>query len=118
MAEQNIIYMPIVLNTPAKATFTAGAAGAAVQFRAPAPAGQQNMSAVLMLKAGYTTAGPGAHVLVGDLNVPAPGAGDMLLQEVDGWVRVQVPFWATHVRAFGEGTTVGSVEALLVVPYA
>ena len=95
----------------------AGAAGAAVAFRTPGndsagrPLGM--FPAYVTLKAQITTAGSGIHIVFGTATVPAPTDADMLIQDADNWIRVLVPANVTHIRAFGEGTTVGSVFAYL-----
>lgn len=107
---------PGVPTNAVKATATAGAAGAAVAFRTQGAAGGfliGNFPVYVTIKAQITTAGPGIHIAFGDVNVAAPTAADMLIADVDEWLRVLVPATATHIRAFGEGTTVGNVFAYI-----
>lgn len=107
---------PGVPTNAVKATATAGAAGAAVAFRTQGSSGGfliGNFPAYVTIKAQTTTAGPGFHIAFGDSTVGAPTIADMLITDADEWQRVLVPANATHIRAFGEGTTVGIVYAYL-----
>lgn len=100
---------PGLPGTTAKATVAAAGTSAAVQIRPAAPANQNILPAVIVATAIETAAGPGLHIVFGDVNVGAPTAADYVLSAAEGTCTWAIPASVTHYRIFGEGTSAGSV---------
>ncbi|HKZ83790.1 MAG TPA: hypothetical protein VJ793_09050 [Anaerolineae bacterium] len=100
---------PGIPGTTAKATVAAGGTSAAVQIRAAPPANQYNLPALICVSASESAAGPGIHIVFGDVSVGAPTAADHTVKQADGQNLWTIPPGVTHYRIFGEGTSAGSV---------
>jgi hypothetical protein len=95
--------------TTSKATVAAGGTSAAVQIRAAPPAFQNNEPVLIDVSTVETAAGPGLHIVFGDVNVGAPTAADLPVKQADGQLVWRIPASVTHYKIFGEGTSAGSV---------
>lgn len=123
MAQETSIAIQGIAPAPgmsAKATVAAGGSSTAVQFR-PAPAANANNVPVLITMTSVTTTAAGAgfanayHVVFGDASVVAATATDMPIQDIDGWITLQVPASATHFRITSEATgAAGSVYVYII----
>lgn len=79
------------------ATAATGAASAEAEIRSSAP-----QACDVMLKASISTAASaqvsGFTIAFGATGMNAPADTAMILDHVDGWVKVRIPAGATHIR--------------------